>query len=125
MRTLDRIFGCLMILGGIGHAVGSFGAYANEPMTLLWALSASFAVFLLAGLNLLRTSRPGDRALAWLSLAGCLGWTAFVLRFGALIGNYLDFRSLINLVLTLGLAAFSLRSLVRPTATARVELQRA
>jgi hypothetical protein len=110
VKILDRLFGCLMILGGIGHGVGSFGAYRNESMTLLWALSASFAGFLLAALNLLRGSRDGDLTLAWISLGGCLVWTGFVTWFGVLIGNFVDFRVLINLVITLALAAFSLRS---------------
>jgi predicted MFS family arabinose efflux permease len=56
MKALDRFFGCLMIPGGIGHAMG------------------------------------------------------FVLSFGVLIGNLLDFRALVNLITTLSLAAFSLRT---------------
>jgi hypothetical protein len=110
MKVLDRLLGCLMLLGAIGHAFGSFSAYGKEPMTLLWSLSASFAGFLLAALNLLRTSRADDRPLAWVSFAGCLTWTAFVLRFGMLVGTFLDFRVVLNLIVTLGLASFSLRT---------------
>jgi hypothetical protein len=113
MKTLDRIFGCLLALGGIGHGFGTYAAYHGDPMALLWALSASFAVLLLAGVNLLRTSRPGDRALAWISLAGCLVWIAFVLCFGHLIHNFLDFRFLIHFVVTVVLALFSVRSALR------------
>jgi hypothetical protein len=98
-----------MILGGIGHGIGSYNTYRNERMNLLWALCASFAVFLLAALNLLRTRRAGDLTLAWISFAGCITWAGFVLWFGLLIGNLFDFRVLINLVITLALAAFSLR----------------
>ncbi len=43
MKELDRVFGCLLILGAIGHGLGSYGAYRNERMSLVWALSASFA----------------------------------------------------------------------------------
>ena len=113
MKTLDRIFGCLLALGGIGHGFGSYAAYHGEPMMLLWALSASFAGELLAAVNLLRTNRPGDRALAWISFAGCLVWIAFVLCFGHLIHNFLDFRFLINFIITAALALFSLRSALR------------
>ena len=110
MRALDRVFGCLLFLGGIGHAFGSYQTYSGEPMHLLWALSASFAVFLLAAINLLRTARTGDRVLAWISFAGCLVWLGFVFWFGRLIGNVFDFRPLVNAILTLVLAFFSLRS---------------
>ena len=114
MKALDRVFGCLMILGGIGHGMGSYRAYSNEPMALLWALSASFAVFLLAAINLLRAGRRGDRSLAWLSLAGCGAQIGFALWFGLLIGNVFDFRPMGNLIITLALAIFSLRSALQP-----------
>lgn len=112
---MDRIFGYLLAVGGILHGFGSWAAYHAQPMALLWALSASFAVLLLAAVNLLRAGRPGDRALAWVSFAGCLVWIGFVVRFGILIGNVLDFRPLIHLVLTAALAVFSLRTALRST----------
>ena len=115
MKALDRVFGCLLFLGGIGHGLGSYQAYKNQPMALLWALSASFALWLLAAVNLLRAGRTADRALGWISFAGCIVWIAFVLWFGTLIGNFLDFRPLVNLIITLALAGFSLRSALRST----------
>ena len=114
MKALDRTFGCLMFLGGIGHGIGSFKAYAAEPMSLIWALSASFAIFLLAGINLVRAGRTADRTLAWISFAGCVVWIAFVVWFGLLIKNVLDFRPLVNLIIALVLAIFSLRSALQP-----------
>ena len=113
MAILDRIFGCLLILGGLGHAFGSFHAYGNNPMSLLWALCASLFGFLLAAVNLLRAGRRHDPALAWISFFGCLAWAAFVVWFGAIIGSFADFRVLINLIVTLALAAFSVRSALR------------
>lgn len=113
MKVLDRVFGCLLFLGGIGHGLGSYKFYfGKDSMALLWALAASFAVFLLAAVNLLRTGRTGDRALGWISLAGCIVWIGFVLCFGRLIGNMLDFRVLVNLIITIALTVFSLRGLV-------------
>jgi hypothetical protein len=85
-------------------------------MSLLWAWSASFALFLLGAINLLRAGRKGDRPLAWISFAGCLVWIVFVVWFGRLIGNFVDFRVLINLVVAIGLAVFSLRSALRSSA---------
>lgn len=116
MKTVERVFAGLMLLGGIGHGLGSYRAYSQDPMTLLWALSFSFAVFLLAGVNLLRVDRPDDRGLAWLSLAGCLVQIGFALSFGRLIGNELDFRPLVNCIVAAVLAIFSLRSALRPAA---------
>ena len=99
-----------MFLGGIGHGLGSYQFYKNQPVNLLWALSASFATFLLAAINLLRTGRAGDRTLAWVSFAGCIVQIGFAVSFGSLIGNVLDFRPLATAVIALVLAAFSLRS---------------
>jgi hypothetical protein len=120
MKTLDRVFGCLMFLGGIGHGIGSYKAYGNDHMALLWAWSASLAVFLLAGVNLLRAGRPADRALAWISLGGCVSWMACAAWFGQLIGNMLDFRPLLNFVVALVLAIFSIRSLLQSGRMERV-----
>jgi hypothetical protein len=116
MKAVDRIFGCLLALGAVGHSLGSFHAYRDQPMTLLWALSASFAILMLAAINLLRTARPGDRVLAFISLAGCLVWAGFGVWFGRLLGNFFDFRPLVNVIVSLVLAAFSLRALLRVTA---------
>jgi hypothetical protein len=115
MKTLDRVFGWLMALGGVGHGLGSYRAYSHQPMSLLWALSASFAVFLLAAVNLARAGRKGDRTLAWISFGGCVVWIGFVLWFGLLIGNVFDFRPLVNAVIALVLAIFSLRSAIQST----------
>jgi len=120
MKTLDRVFGSLMFLGGIGHGLGSIRAYGKDPMTLLWALSASFAGFLLAALNLLRVGRIGDRVLAWVCFAGCLIQIAFALRFGMLIGNVFDFRPLGQAIIAAVLASFSARSALQSRAYGRL-----
>jgi hypothetical protein len=110
---LDRALGCLLLLGGVGHTLGSFQAYGKDPMMLLWSLCASIFVFLLGGLNLLRAGRPGDRALAWLCLVAGICWIVASLRFGSLIGNVFDFRPLIFVVITLGLCGFCVRTAMR------------
>ena len=83
-------------------------------MGLLWALSASFAVVLLATINLVRAERQADRTLAWICFGGCLIWIGFVIRFGELIGNVFDFRPLIHLIISAALAVFSLRAAFSP-----------
>jgi hypothetical protein len=112
LKILDRILSCLLILGGIGHTLGSLHGYKNDQMTLLWSLCASLFVFLFAALSLIRAGRPNDTALAWLCLVAGLCWIAASLRFGVLIGNLFDPRPLIFGVLTLGLCAFCVRTLI-------------
>jgi hypothetical protein len=116
MRVLDSVFGCLLFLGGIGHGLGSYMAYRNDHMVLLWAWSASLAVFLLAAVNLLRAGRTGDSSLAWISFVACVAWIAFAVWFGRLIGNVFDPRPLGNILITLVLAIFSLRTVLRSNA---------
>jgi hypothetical protein len=112
LKILDRILSSLLILGGIGHTLGSLLGYKNDQMTLLWSLCASLFVFLFAALSLIRAGRPHDTALAWVCLVAGLCWIAASLRFGVLIGNLLDFRPLIFVVLSLGLCAFCVRTLI-------------
>jgi hypothetical protein len=112
MKMLDRILGCLLILGGIGHTFGSIQFYKNDQMTLLWSLSASLFIFLLGTLNLVRAGRPADTTLAWICLIAGLCHIVSTLRFGMLIGNFLDFRVLIFTLVTLGLCAMSVRTIV-------------
>jgi hypothetical protein len=49
---------------------------------LLSPLSGMLAGLLLASLNLLRVGLSDDRALAWVSFAGCLRWIAVALGSG-------------------------------------------
>jgi hypothetical protein len=112
LKILDRILSCLLILGGIGHTIGSLHFYKSDQMTLLWSLCASLFVFLFGAVSFIRAGRPQDRALAWVCLVAGICWIAASLRFGLLIGNLLDFRPLIFGVLTLGLCAFCLRALI-------------
>jgi hypothetical protein len=112
LKALDRILSVLLILGGVGHTFGSFQAYKNDQMTLLWSLSASLFIFLLGTLNLVRASRHKDVPIAWLCLVGGLCHIASSLRFGFLIGNFFDFRPLIFVIITLGLCAMCVRTLV-------------
>jgi hypothetical protein len=113
MQAIDRVFGVLLGIGAILHGIGTWAAFHTQPVSLLWAWSASFAVLLLAAINLLRTMRPGDAALAWICFAGCLTWMGFSLWLGALVHNFLDFRPLIHIILAAVLAVFSLRAAVR------------
>ncbi len=116
MKTADLTLGWLLVVGSLLHAIGSFAHYRAIPETLLWALSATLAGLLLAALNLLRARRPEDRPLAWVSLAGCIGWLLMVYSFGRLIGNLLDVRVLIQGVVVLGLLVMCVRTIQRAPA---------
>jgi hypothetical protein len=111
LKILDRVLSSLLILGGIGHTFGSLQFYKSDQMTLLWSLCASLFIFVFGAISFVRAGRPGDTALAWVCLAAGLGWIAASLRFGALIGNYFDFRPLVFGLLTLGLCAMCIRTL--------------
>ena len=112
LRVADRILGCLLILGGVGHTFGSLQGYKSDQMTLLWSLCASLFIFLLGAVNLVRAGRDRDVPLAWICLVAGLCHIVSSLRFGFLIGNMFDFRPLIFVVITLGLCGMCVRTLI-------------
>jgi len=113
MQTIDRVFGWLLVVGGILHTVGSVRGLAHKPDVLVWALSGSLAALLLAALNLMRVNRPADRALALVCTAGSIAWVGIAVGFGVSIGNALDPRALIHAVNAAVLAGFSIRTVAR------------
>ena len=112
MRWIDRGLSMLLILGGVGHTLGVLNFY-KDPQTLFWSLTASEMIFLLAAINLLRTWRPGDRALAAITAGASAVYLLFTLRFGQIIGNIADFRVVLFGVITLGLTALGIRDALR------------
>ena len=112
MKTLDRLLGCILILGGVGHTFGSLQFYKHEQLTLLWSLSFSLFIFLLGALNLVRAGRPNDTTVAWICLVAGLCHIIATLRFGVLISNLFDFRVVLFILVTVGLCAMSLRTIV-------------
>lgn len=116
MKWIDRALSCLLILGGIGHTFGVLQFY-KDPHTLFWSLTASVLIFLLAAINLLRTARPFDRALAIIASCGAAAYLVITLRFGQLIGSMTDFRVILFGVISLGLLLFGLRDAMRPRPT--------
>lgn len=113
MRTVDRAFGWLLVVGGLLHAFGSWSSYGSTPEVLLWALSGSLAALLLAALNLMRVTRPEDQVLAWVCVAGSMAWIVVAIAFGVVVGNVLDPRALIHTVNAAVLAAFSIHTALR------------
>jgi hypothetical protein len=110
MKIVDRVFAWILVLGGLGHGLGSYLGYRHEPVTMLWALSTSALGILVAALNLLRSGRTNDRPLAWIAFAGSLACASVGIAFGILIGNIVDFRAMWHAISALVLAGFSLNS---------------
>jgi hypothetical protein len=110
------------MLGAVGHTLGSVKAYSGQPLVLLWALCASLYIVLVGAINLLRTARPADRALAWIAMAATACWLVAGVAFGLLIGNVADPRVIIFAVICSGLIALGLKGALRtvegPAATA-------
>lgn len=117
MRTIDRIFGWLMLVSALLHCIGTIAAHLPQSETL-WSMGSGLAELLLGYINVMRANRPGDCQLAWASVVGCVGWLVLIVGFARLIHSFTDFRVLIQAVVTLVLLAFSVRSaMVKPTAT--------
>ena len=110
MKTADYVFGWLLGAASLMHGIGSVLAYRHKPELLLWAEAATLAGLLLAAINLLRAGRPGDRALARVSCAGCVGWILVAVSFGHLAGSLFDPRALSHEAITVVLLVFSFRS---------------
>jgi uncharacterized membrane protein YfcA len=110
-RLLDRILASVMLFGGVGHTLGTMLLIRNNPALQLWSFCASLFIFTLGTLNLIRSGRPFDRPIAWICLVGGIGWIVASLRFAQLLGNFLDPRPLMFLVVTIALCLFSLRDL--------------
>jgi hypothetical protein len=109
-RKIDQLFAGLLLIGAILHAFGSIANYPKGSQVMVWALSGSLAAGLLAVLNLVRTERPADHTLAWITFFGCLCWVAVAIGFGLAIGNVYDPRPLWHAITAFGLALFSLRT---------------
>ncbi|HUB29134.1 MAG TPA: hypothetical protein VL967_05525 [Terracidiphilus sp.] len=110
MKKVEIVCAGILVLGAIGHSIGSYYFYKTVPLTLLWALGSSLALLLLACINFLRIYRPGDRALAWICFFGNVAWVAACVAFARLIGNPFDVRPDLQGVAALLLAVFSIRS---------------
>lgn len=111
MRFIDRGLAVLLILGSIGHTFGVIEYYKDQPDALYWSLCATLLMLLVAGINLLRSVRPGDRGMAGLAIGATAGYFVAMICFGRLVGNMADPRVIGFSVICLGLIAFGIGSL--------------
>jgi hypothetical protein len=116
LKTIDRIFGWLLILGSAGHTIGT--VLWTEPMSgiFLWSLGSSLAAALLGVLNLVRAGRRQDKTLALITTIGTAFWAALALTFGFSIHNVLDPRAMTHFIVSVVLVIFGVRTLSRTDA---------
>jgi hypothetical protein len=113
MPIVDRLLSALLVLGAIGHTFGVLDYYRDRPDPLFWSLGATILIVLIAAINLLRSWRPGDRALAWIAAGASGAYAIDTLGFGRLIGNLADPRVIGFGLISLGLVYFSIATAVR------------
>ncbi|MFO1187968.1 MAG: hypothetical protein U1E87_11270, partial [Alphaproteobacteria bacterium] len=103
MSLIDRALSAALFLGAVLQALASLRAYGADGEALLWALSASAFLALLASVNWLRAARPKDRPLATVTFAFGLLGSAFILAYGFVTHTFYDARIIGGLIVTLGL----------------------
>jgi hypothetical protein len=116
LKIIDRIFGALLLLGAVGHTVGTIMMTPPMSQIFISSLGASLACFLLGALNLVRAGRPDDKTLATITMAGTVCWALVAFAFGKSIGNVLDPRALMHMTVSVVLVIFcaiTLRSVPR------------
>ena len=111
MKTADRVFGWLMILGTCLHTVGTISLTKFMSDVFVWSLGASIAGFLLGALNLVRAGRPADKTLAYITVVGTFLWAMLAVTFGVSIGNVFDPRVITNVIISAALVFFCIRSI--------------
>lgn len=111
MTIADRVFGYLLILGALGHTIGTIVWLQPMSQLFIWSLGAALAAFVLGALNVLRAKRPGDRAVAAIAVVGTFAWMLVALAFGISINRVLDPRPLSHIIISLVLVLFGIRSL--------------
>jgi hypothetical protein len=111
LRTTDRVFGVLLVLGSCGHTAGTLLWIPAMSGMWIWSLGSSLAAALLGTLNIVRAGRPEDRTLAVITTLGTAVWALLALAFGISIGNLLDPRALMHFVVSVVLVSFGLVTL--------------
>jgi hypothetical protein len=112
VKTLDRIFGVLLILSAGGHTAGTMLMLPIMSGMWVWSMGGALAAFLLGVLNLVRAGRPQDKTLAVITLAGTACWALLSLAFNKSIGNMLDPRGAGHFVISVVLVCFCTRTLL-------------
>ena len=120
MKTVDRIFGVLLILASAGHTAGTLLWLPAMTGMWVWSLGAALAGYVLGSLNIVRAGRTNDRTVAIIALLGTACWALVALSFNYSIHNMLDPRGLGHFIISVILVGFGVRTLMRSSRTGRV-----
>jgi hypothetical protein len=119
MIWLDRICVILLALFSAGH--GFMGTLMTSPLMdsdTMWAFSGSVAAWLIAALNWMRGSRPGDRVLAFWAGVGALAWIGLMFWLMQAAQMWGDPRPWLFVAVCAMLTLFSLRAMFASAASA-------
>ena len=110
MRTVDRIFGWLMVAGALYFAVASIRHPGVDHPSLLLASGAALGELLLATVNLVRAERRHDLVLARICVFGNLGCLSLTALYARMLYPPLDPILLLQTCVLAGLLLLSMRS---------------
>jgi peptidoglycan/LPS O-acetylase OafA/YrhL len=109
VRTLDRIFGWLMVALGFAQLALQFATTSHsDPERLMLGAGLCLAELLLGACNLMRAERPHDITLARVCVAGNVAWLALMLIYAFTLNGHLV--PAVQGAVTLILLALSLRT---------------
>ena len=111
LKTIDRIFGVLLVLAACGHIGGTMMWLPAWSGMWVWSLGAALAGLLLGALNIIRAGRPDDTTIALVAVIGTACWILNALAFGKSIGNLLDPRVAGHVVISSVLVVFGILTL--------------
>jgi hypothetical protein len=115
LTWIDRAAGAAFVLFAAGH--GFLGTLAARPFMdpgTVWAFSASIAAWMIAATHLTRSFRGGDRALAWITLAGAAAWLATMAWLAEAAGMWADARIWLWFGASALIVAFNARAAFAP-----------
>lgn len=112
LKIVDRACVVLLALFSAGHGIaGTLMSSPLDQQITLWSFSGSIAAWLIAALNWMRGSRPGDRVLAFWALIGALSWIGLMFWLMPIAAMWADIRPWLFIAVCAVLAINSLRGL--------------
>jgi hypothetical protein len=110
LKIIDRGLGILLLIGAGAHTFGAIKLYGSNLNELWLALCVTLLIVLLGTLNLVRSRRGYDHVFARITVAATASWLGATVALGAITGNFLDPRVIVNIVVCTGLIIIGLRS---------------
>jgi hypothetical protein len=111
LKNVDRIFGGLLILAGLGHTAGTILWTEFLSGIFVWSMGSALAAILLGVLNIVRAGRPQDKTLAAITVIGTFAWIFVTFGFSLSIHNLADPRPLGHEIISAVLLIFGIASL--------------